>query len=153
MDVHSISGWLSKNCDENSRMRKFSYSKFLPKVRGFPAQFLDNQPEIECIFIPNTVLDTRSLGIEPTLREARGICAIFSNITAFACSTPFVLSMSACLGTSSTTPRRSFRCAGLAKTLSPTGFKCHQTMAAKLQVFRRHPRLQVLRCNPPTDSS
>ena len=32
--VHSISGWLSKNCDENSRMRKISYSKLLPKVRA-----------------------------------------------------------------------------------------------------------------------
>ena len=32
--VHSISGWLSKNCDENSRMRKISYSKLPPKVRA-----------------------------------------------------------------------------------------------------------------------
>ena len=29
--VQSISSWLSKNCDENSRMRKISYSKFPPK--------------------------------------------------------------------------------------------------------------------------
>ena len=29
--VQSISGWLSKNCDENSRMHKISYSKFPPK--------------------------------------------------------------------------------------------------------------------------
>ena len=29
--LQSISGWLSKNCDENSRMHKISYSKFPPK--------------------------------------------------------------------------------------------------------------------------
>ena len=32
--LHLISGWLSKNCDENSRMRKISYSKLPPKVRA-----------------------------------------------------------------------------------------------------------------------
>ena len=36
--VQSISGWLSKNCDENSRMCKISYSKFPPK--GAHAQIL-----------------------------------------------------------------------------------------------------------------
>ena len=29
--IQSISSWLSKNCDENSRMRKISYSKSRPK--------------------------------------------------------------------------------------------------------------------------
>ena len=32
--IHLISGWLSKNCDKNSRMRKISYSKFPPKVHA-----------------------------------------------------------------------------------------------------------------------
>ena len=30
-EKQSISSWLSKNCDENSHMRKISYSKFPPK--------------------------------------------------------------------------------------------------------------------------
>ena len=32
--LHSISGWLSKNRDKNSCMRKISYSQFPPKVRA-----------------------------------------------------------------------------------------------------------------------